>query len=267
MLEKGFTREDPWRIFRIMAEFVEGFEIMSQAGPAVSVFGSARTPVSHPMYKQARKLAKMLVREQFAVITGGGPGIMEAANRGAAEAGGQSIGLNITLPHEQTANPYANVVIDFHYFFARKVMFLKYASGFVCFPGGFGTMDEFFESMTLIQTAKVEKFPVVLIGTDYWSSLLDWIRKGMLETGATDYISESDLDLCTVTDDLDEAVEILQVGLAEQQRLAALSVARTIQRTTAEGTIVGMPPAVHMPPKRKPVRKRSTKKAAKKKKS
>ncbi len=252
MANSTFFREDPWRIFRIMAEFVEGFETMSQVGPAVSVFGSSRVPVSHPEYKNARQLGKMLVRNGFAVITGGGPGIMEAANRGAAEANGQSIGLNITLPHEQTANRYANIGIDFHYFFARKVMFLKYACGFVCFPGGFGTMDEFFESMTLIQTAKVEQFPVVLVGVSYWRELMKWIRRFMLERN--DYIDRADLDLCTLTDDLDEVVTVLKEGLASRQRKIALHAA---QRTTAEGTVIGKRPAVAVPKtRRKRTRKR-----------
>jgi len=220
MTDKSFVSEDPWRVFRIMAEFVEGFEIMSQIGPAVSIFGSARTPPDAPLYDKARTLARMLAQENFAIITGGGPGIMEAANRGADDAGGQSIGLNITLPFEQEPNPYANVELDFHYFFARKVMFLKYACGFVCFPGGFGTMDEFFESMTLIQTAKVENFPVVLIGSDYWGGLMDWIRQAMLTDGG--YVSPSDPNLCTITDDLNETVEILKTGHARQRRKTAM---------------------------------------------
>ncbi len=219
MSNSSFVSEDPWRVFRIMAEFVEGFEIMSQIGQAVSIFGSARTPETHPLYQQARKLASMLAEEDFSVITGGGPGIMEAANRGATEGGGQSIGLNIMLPFEQEPNPYANIEVDFHYFFARKVMFLKYACGFVCFPGGFGTMDEFFEAMTLIQTAKVENFPVVLVDTDYWGGLMEWAKKAML---VDHYISASDLSLCTVTDDLDEAVEILKEGRTKQQRRTAM---------------------------------------------
>ncbi|MFW6154091.1 MAG: TIGR00730 family Rossman fold protein [Planctomycetota bacterium] len=220
MSDASFVREDPWRVFRIMAEFVEGFEIMSEIGPAVSIFGSARTPKGAPLYKQARQLARMLAQEHFAIITGGGPGIMEAANRGAADVGGQSVGLNIALPFEQEPNPYANVAIDFHYFFARKVMFLKYACGFVCFPGGFGTMDEFFESMTLIQTAKVQHFPVVLVGTDYWGGLMDWIRGKMLADNA--YIRESDADLCTLTDHLDQTVDILKASWARQQRKTAM---------------------------------------------
>ncbi|NQU76800.1 MAG: TIGR00730 family Rossman fold protein [Planctomycetes bacterium] len=240
MTDDSFVREDPWRIFRIMAEFVEGFEVMSQVGPAVSVFGSSRVTASDPMYKQARKLAMMLVREGFAIITGGGPGIMEAANRGASDADGQSIGLNISLPFEQVSNPYANIRLNFHYFFARKVMFLKYACGFVCFPGGFGTMDEFFEAMTLIQTAKVEQFPVVLIGRGYWRELLKWIRKFML-TG-NDFVKAEDLDLCNVTDDLDEAVGILKEALTSQQHRAAIRAVRNTHRTTAEGTVMGVLP-------------------------
>ena len=158
-----FTNEDTWRVFRIMSEFVEGFETMSRIGPAVSIFGSARARKTAPDYVEARKLARTLAEQGFAIVTGGGPGIMEAANRGAADAGGTSVGLNITLPHEQKANPYANVQIDFHYFFARLVMFVKYSCAFVCLPGGFGTLHEFFNSMTLIQTGKAEMFPVVLM--------------------------------------------------------------------------------------------------------
>ncbi len=238
MSESSFVREDPWRVFRIMAEFVEGFEVMSQVGPAVSIFGSARVPAKDRLYRMARKLSSMLAREGFAVITGGGPGIMEAANRGAAEAGGQSIGLNITLPFEQVPNPYSNIELDFHYFFARKVMFLKYAVGFVCFPGGYGTMDEFFESMTLIQTAKVERFPVVLVGEDFWSGLHNWIKHSML--AEHNFISPGDEELYTITDDLDQAVEVLKQGLADQQRRTAQLVAAG-QRPTAEGTLMGVP--------------------------
>jgi len=261
MAENSFIREDPWRVFRIMAEFVEGFEVMSRVGPAVSVFGSARAPASNPNYKKARRLGKMLAQEGFAVITGGGPGIMEAANRGAADGDGQSIGLNITLPFEQTPNPYANIAVDFHYFFARKVMFLKYASGFVCFPGGFGTMDEFFESMTLIQTRKVEQFPVVLVGTEYWGELLKWIRRFMLKTNR--YIDPEDLDLCTVTDDLDEVVATLKTGLAAQQRQAAMQAAQVSRRTTAEGTVMGVP----LSQVRAGAKKRTAKRPARRRKS
>ena len=239
MTETSFVREDPWRVFRIMAEFVEGFEVMSQVGPAVSIFGSARVAPNDPLYRNARRLANLLAKEGFSVITGGGPGIMEAANRGASEGGGQSIGLNITLPFEQVPNPYANIQLDFHYFFARKVMFLKYACGFVCFPGGYGTMDEFFESMTLIQTAKVERFPVVLIGEKFWSEMHRWVRRGMLQDH--EFISPGDEELYTITDDLHRAVKILKDGLAEQQRRAAMQAVTSSQRTTAEGTLMGMP--------------------------
>ena len=244
MSENSFVREDPWRIFRIMAEFVEGFEVMSRVGPAVSIYGSARATASQPAYKKARKLAKKLANEGFAIITGGGPGIMEAANRGAADAGGQSVGLNITLPFEQVSNPYANVELSFHYFFARKVMFLKYSCGFVCFPGGFGTMDEFFESMTLIQTAKVDQFPVILIGKAHWDQMLKWIRKFMLRQNQ--YIGPGDLELCSVTDDLDEATAILKAGLARQQQQATAGAALADHLPTAEGTLMGRRPT-HLP--------------------
>jgi hypothetical protein len=259
MNSAAFTHEDPWRIFRIMAEFVEAFEVMSQVGPAVSVFGSARTAPSHPNYKRAVELGKLLAGEGFSVITGGGPGIMEAANKGAAEAQGQIIGLNITLPYEQEANPYANIQLDFHYFFARKVMFLKYACGFICFPGGFGTMDEVFESLTLIQTHKVEQFPVVLIGKDYWGELVRWFRKFMLSTDQA-YISPEDLDLLHITDDLDDAVEAIKQGLCAQQQRSAMDALRTVRRETAEGTLMGVPPTskakrAHERPERKQAKK------------
>jgi len=232
--------QDPWRVFRIMSEFVESFEVMSRVGPAVSVFGSARTPRDSRYYRLARRLGNMLADRRLAVITGGGPGIMEAANRGADEAGGKSVGLNIALPHEQTANPYANIQLDFHYFFARKVMFVKYACAFVCFPGGFGTMDEFFESMTLIQTEKVEKFPVVLIGKTFWSKLIGWMDNVMLRRNKN--ISPDDMDLFHLTDSLREACEIIeQARSIERERLAAPARANGL-RPSGEGTVVGMPP-------------------------
>ena len=203
---------DAWRMFRIMAEFTDGFEVMSSVGPAVSVFGSARTPEDHPDYKQARDFGRLLVDNDFACITGGGPGIMEAGNRGAFEAesndGTKSIGLNIRLPHEQDGNPYQNIELEFRYFFVRKVMFVKYASGFVIFPGGFGTMDEFFESITLIQTAKIDPFPIVLVGTEFWGGLVDWIKGTLRDRNQT--ISPQDVDLFHVTDDLDEAMAIVK---------------------------------------------------------
>ena len=196
--------EEPWRVFRIMAEFVDGFDTMSRIGAAVTVFGSARTSPQDPAYGKAAELGSRLAKEGFAVITGGGPGIMEAANKGAFEAGGTSVGLNIVIPREQHANPYLNVRMDFDYFFARKVMFVKYAIAMVCFPGGFGTLDELFEALTLIQTQRTKPSPVVLFGTAYWDGLGQWLRKRLLETEKT--ISPEDLDLFIVTDDIDVAV-------------------------------------------------------------
>jgi uncharacterized protein (TIGR00730 family) len=199
--------KDLWRIFRIMAEFTEGFEAMAEVGPAVSIFGSARTEPGDKYYELARQTAASLVKSDFAVITGGGGGIMEAANRGAAEAGGKSIGLNIDLPMEQIPNPYQNLAMHFRYFFCRKVMFLKYAHGFIVLPGGFGTMDEFFEALTLIQTLKQASFPVILMGSEYWAGLLQWIEEKMLvERG---YISSEDTNLFKVVDNPEEATEII----------------------------------------------------------
>jgi hypothetical protein len=203
----GFTREDPWRVFRIMAEFVDSFEVLSRVGPAVSIFGSARTKSRDKYYRLTRQLAKSLAAEGLAVITGGGPGIMEAANRGAAEGKGKSVGLNIELPFEQKPNPYANLPLQFHYFFARKVCFAKYSMGFVFMPGGFGTLDEFCEIITLVQTQRIPRFPLVLVGTDYWSGLIRWM-KHTLE--ASRFIGPGDLDLVTLTDDLDEVVRVIQ---------------------------------------------------------
>ncbi|MGD1084646.1 MAG: TIGR00730 family Rossman fold protein [Verrucomicrobiota bacterium] len=202
----GFTKEDPWRIFRIMAEFVESFELLSQVGPAVTVFGSARTPPGDPTYKAAVTMAKELAKNNLAVITGGGPGIMEAANRGAAEGGGKSVGLNIELPFEQKGNRFANVPIHFHYFFSRKVCFVKYSVAFIYLPGGFGTLDEFFEVLTLVQTQRIPRFPLILFGSHFWSGLLRW-AKTTVEKGK--FIGPNDLDLVTVTDDPHEAVHII----------------------------------------------------------
>ena len=198
---------ESWRVLRIMSEFVDAFETMIRIGPAISVFGSARTPPDDPYYALAVECGRKLVEKDFAVVTGGGPGIMAAANKGALEAGGTSVGLNITLPTEQIPNPFQNVELDFRYFFIRKVMFVKYACGFIIFPGGFGTMDEFFESLTLIQTLKSVPFPVVLIGKKFWSGLLDWMHSVMEEQFQT--ISPEDFDLFHLTDDLDEAVSIV----------------------------------------------------------
>ncbi len=200
--------QETWRLFRIMAEFVDGFETMSDIGPAVSVFGSARLQPDNLYYQKAVECGRLLVENNFAVITGGGPGIMEAANRGAFEAKGKSIGLNIELPHEQHGNPYVTVPLSFRYFFVRKVMFVKYATGFIIFPGGYGTMDEFFESITLIQTLKVPPFPVVCIGHEFWDGLIDWMRKTML--GRFKAIDAGDLDFFHVTDDVQEAVRLVR---------------------------------------------------------
>ena len=202
----AFLDTDTWRTLRILSEFVEGFEALAGVGRAVSVFGSARTPEGHPVYELARAVGRHLAEAGFAVITGGGPGTMEAANRGCREGSGLSIGCNIELPHEQHLNPYVDIAIDFHYFFARKTMFVKYSDAFVIMPGGFGTLDELFESLTLIQTGKIRNFPVVLVGRDYWSGLIAWIRDTQLAAGA---ISPGDLDLLKITDDPQEAVDII----------------------------------------------------------
>ena len=211
---EGGTLKDAWRVFRIMSEFVDGFEEMQKFYPGVSVFGSARTKRSHPYYKMGVAVAERLARAGFSVITGGGPGIMEAANRGAKNAGGNSIGLNIQLPFEQALNQYANHSIEFHYFFCRKVMFVKYSVAFVIMPGGFGTMDELFEAMTLIQTQRILPFPVVLMGKKYWGGLLRWMKNSMLEEGC---ISPVDLEIMHQTDDPDEAVQIVRDAYEERQ--------------------------------------------------
>lgn len=190
--------EDSWRVFRIISEFVEGFEELSRVGDCITMFGSARARAGDHDYELAREIAGQLAQAGYGVITGGGPGIMEAGNRGAAEAGGTSVGLNIDLPFEQKPNPYANVHIKFRYFFVRKVMFVKYAKAFVILPGGFGTLDELFESLTLIQTLKINLFPVILVGVDYWSGLIDWLKNKALAEGK---ISHEDLALFVVTDD------------------------------------------------------------------
>jgi len=199
--------EESWRIFRIMAEFVEAIETLSRVKHAVSIFGSARTKPDDPYYQKAELLARRLVEKGFGVITGGGPGVMEAANKGAAEAGGQSVGMNIRLPLEQKPNPYANVSIDYKYFFIRKVMFVKYAVAYVILPGGFGTMDELFEALTLIQTKRIKSFPVILMGSEYWKGLFDWLRKTMLRDNK---ISPEDLERFQIIDDPDEAVKHIQ---------------------------------------------------------
>jgi uncharacterized protein (TIGR00730 family) len=199
----AFLDSDPWRALRILSEFVEGFDALAAIGPAVTVFGSARVSEDDPTYTLARVIGRQLAEAGYAVITGGGPGVMAAANRGCQEAGGLSVGCNVELPHEQALNPYVDLGVEFRYFFARKTMFVKYADGFVILPGGFGTLDELFEALTLIQTGKIEHFPVVLVGTSYWAGLLAWAREVLLPAEA---VGASDLELLTVTDDPDEVV-------------------------------------------------------------
>ncbi len=206
-----FVDSDPWRALRILSEFVEGFDALASVGPAVTIFGSARTKPDAPEYELARRIARRLAEHGFAIITGGGPGSMEAANRGCREGGGLSIGCNIELPHEQSLNDYVDLGIEFKYFFARKTMFVKYADAFVILPGGFGTLDELFEALTLIQTGKIRDFPVVLVGTAYWHGLIDWMRATQLPAGA---IAEADLGLLKLTDDPDEVVEIIKTYVA-----------------------------------------------------
>lgn len=201
-----FIKEDPWRIFRIMAEFVDSFETLSQVGPGVTIFGSARTLPSDPYYQATVNLSKALAANNLAVITGGGPGIMEAANRGARRAKGKSVGLNIELPHEQHGNRYANIPLNFHYFFSRKVCFVKYSIAFIYMPGGFGTLDEFFEVLTLVQTRRIPEFPIILFGSEYWKGLIRWMKSTM-DTGK--FISPGDLNLFTITDDPQEAIDII----------------------------------------------------------
>lgn len=203
-----FNPGDSWRLFRIMAEFVEGFDTLAGVnGPAVSFFGSARTKPDHPSYELTVTLAAELSRLGYTIITGGGPGIMEAANKGAADVGGNSIGLNINLPYEQAPNPYANIPLSFKYFFVRKVMFIKYAMAFICMPGGFGTLDEVFEALTLIQTRRIKPFPVVLVGKDFWSGLIDWIKSQLL---AASNIDSDDMLLLNVMDDPDEIISFIR---------------------------------------------------------
>ncbi|MEV1293313.1 TIGR00730 family Rossman fold protein [Pseudonocardia sp. NPDC049635] len=201
-----WVHTDPWRVLRIQAEFVEGFGMLAELPRAATVFGSARTPPGSDEYELGRELGARLVGAGFAVITGGGPGAMEAANRGASEAGGLSVGLGIELPFEQGLNPWVDLGINFRYFFARKTMFVKYSQAFVCLPGGFGTLDELFEALVLVQTKKVTKFPVVLLGTDYWGGLYDWIARTVMRDGK---VSPKDLDLLHVTDDVDDAVDVV----------------------------------------------------------
>lgn len=201
------TKDDTWRMFNILAEFVEGFDVLPEVYPAVTIFGSARSHPNSVNYKTTQTVARLLVENGFNVISGGGPGVMEAANKGAAEAGGKSVGLHIHLPKEQKANKYANLRLDFKYFFIRKVMFVKYAVAYIIMPGGFGTLDELFEALTLIQTKRIKSFPVLLIDSRYWQGLIDWIKGTLIKEKA---ISESDLDIMTVVDTAEEAARIIQ---------------------------------------------------------
>ena len=230
-----FTDTDPWRVLRITAEFVEGFDALAEVGPAVSVFGSARVDEDSPLYETARALGGHLADAGFAVITGGGPGVMAAANRGCHEAGGFSIGCNIELRHEQWLNPWVDLGVEFRYFFARKTMFVKYADGFVILPGGFGTLDEFFEALTLIQTGKIQHFPVFLVGTEYWGGLLDWLRSTTLAAGM---ITEDDLDLVRVTDDVAEVARQMRAFVdanGGRREHAEVDAARAAAKADATG--------------------------------
>ena len=244
--EDAWNHADPWRVMRIQAEFVEGFGTLAEIGPAVSVFGSARVPRDHPVYAQARQIGDRLVEAGYAVITGGGPGVMSAANQGASEAEdrhtedthpphNKSVGLGIELPFEQRLNDWVDVGLNFRYFFARKTMFVKYARGFIVLPGGFGTLDELFEALTLVQTRKVTTFPVVLMGTDYWSGLIEWIEHSMAHEGM---ISPEDLDLMDITDSPAEAVQIIvdadRARQAMDQERAGLDDARSASAASEE---------------------------------
>jgi len=207
IIKNDFIQEDTWRVFRIMSEFVDGFEILSKVGKAVSIFGSSRSADNNKYYKLAEEIAYLLAKEGYAIITGSGPGIMEAANKGTKRAGGQSIGLNIQLPNEQEPNKYVDTLLDFHYFFIRKVMFVKYAKAFVIMPGGYGTLDEFTEAINLIQTQRIPRFPVVLFGSEYWKGMLEWFSDTVLKNGN---ISKDDLKIFTVVDKPKEVVSAIK---------------------------------------------------------
>jgi uncharacterized protein (TIGR00730 family) len=241
---------ESWRVFRIMSEFVEGFDVMSQLPPAISIFGSSRTEENDRYYQMARDLAAKVSKAGTAVITGGGPGIMEAANRGAFEAGGLSVGLNISLPEEQEPNEYQTLQLHFHYFFCRKVMLVKYAKAFVIFPGGFGTMDEFFESLTLIQTLKIDPFPVICMGRDFWSGLVGWMKETLAERFET--IDPQDMDIFRVTDDIDEAAAMVQdaiEGKCDLPRGIPATMPGVAGSPSGEGTRTGVMPRQVMHPK------------------
>ncbi|MCZ3385511.1 MAG: TIGR00730 family Rossman fold protein [Actinomycetia bacterium] len=237
-----WVHADPWRVLRIQAEFVEGFGTLAELGPAISVFGSARIRRATEEYERARQVGASLARAGYAVITGGGPGTMEAANRGAVDAGGVSVGLGIELPFEQGLNPFVDIGVNFRYFFARKTMFVKYASGFIVLPGGFGTMDELFEAMTLVQTQKVTAFPIVLVDSSYWGGLLAWMRDTMVGSGMA---SEQDLQLLQVGDDVDEAVAVIRRAEADvttlrREELDASMVKEEAERQAATPPMMGI---------------------------
>jgi uncharacterized protein (TIGR00730 family) len=232
-----WVHTDPWRVLRIQAEFVEGFGALAELGPAVSVFGSARTHRDSPEYAQAEQLAAGLVRAGFAVITGGGPGIMEAANKGASQAGGTSVGLGIELPFEQGINSWVDIGVHFRYFFARKTMFVKYARGFVVMPGGFGTLDELFEALTLVQTQKVTAFPIVLVGSDYWGGLVDWLRNAVVANGKA---GPADVALVHVTDDVEDAVRIIAESAQHRSVRQAEEMEAIMAKEVAEREAAGL---------------------------
>lgn len=228
MVPLPFTETDPWRVMRILGEFIEGFDALAQLQKAVTIFGSARVRPGDPQYETAVVVARLLGEAGFAIVTGGGPGIMEAGNKGAREAGVLSVGLNIELPFEQHLNPYVDLAVDFRYFFVRKMMLVKYSEAFIIFPGGFGTMDELFESLTLIQTGKIKNFPVILFGSDYWTGLVEWLQNTMLAEGK---IAAADLDLLLITDSPMEVRDVVVQSIQEQQqRLQQEEGARQVTR-------------------------------------
>lgn len=212
--DEEFSSHATWRVFKIMSEFVDAFEHLKNVGPAVAIWGSAQAKIDSPYYDLTFKTAKALSKVGYSIITGGGPGLMQAANQGAKEGKGKSIGLNIEIPHEQNANPYLDIALEFKFFFVRKVMFVKHSMAFVIMPGGFGTMDELFECLTLIQTNKTESFPVILMGKDYWQGLIDWLNKSVIPSG---HLSKKDMSLFTITDDPQEAVKIIKKSLAKRK--------------------------------------------------
>jgi uncharacterized protein (TIGR00730 family) len=235
--QKQFTDTDPWRVLRIQGEFVSGFEALAELGPAVSIFGSARASLDDPVYQAAVETARLLAEDGLVIITGGGPGIMEAGNKGAQLGGGLSVGLNIELPFEQGTNRYVKIPINFHYFFVRKTMFVKYAQAFVIFPGGFGTLDELFEALTLVQTGKIYNFPIILFGSAYWAGLLDWLRDTVLADGK---ISPADLDLLVVTDSPEEVRDLIMKamvkgGWCEEKEEAAREETRKVYQSGWRG--------------------------------